>query len=316
MWPASALWCQEALAFEEYKRRLASVHGISAATAVKISAEFPSAAALCQAESSKVAFRIQQSLTLNPLSLARNVSVWSAYQSTIYKIEQKLMKYDEVGAWSSAMYLELEHFSGFLGSEKFFLYALRMSRQNTLYPRRFVPPEISFSRGGQVVSQRLHLWCPSSQLTPCTFNLTQQCCGMSTLLWCSTVALGDKYIGGSPTKFNTTNEGQFSSAWLWWIFPAGFDQKRRSRSSFSRSADDKDLIASSVEFGLWVYGWQRSQLGKAYERHLKGKVLEIDSASRLDWDPYTWSWLRLTGDTNAHPQQVWKTSCSGGIERT
>lgn len=130
------------------------------------------------------------------------------------------------------------------------------------------------------------------------------------------MALGDKYIGGSPTKFNTTNEGQYSSAWLWWIFPAGFDQKRRSRSSFSRSADDKDLISSSVEFGLWVYGWQRSQLGKAYERHLKGKVLEIDSTSRLDWDPYTWSWLRLTGDTNAHPQQVWKTICSGGIERT
>lgn len=106
------------------------------------------------------------SLILNPLSLARNVSVWSAYQSTIYKIDQKLMKYDEVGAWSSAMYLELEHFSGFLGSKRFFLYALRMSRQNTLYPRRFIPPEISFSRGGQVVSQRLHLWCPSSQLTP------------------------------------------------------------------------------------------------------------------------------------------------------
>ena len=28
-------------------------------------------------------------------------------------------------------------------------------------------------------------------------------------------------------------------------------------------------------------------LARAYERHLKGKVLEIDSTSRLDWDPYT-----------------------------
>ena len=44
-------FCQEALAFEEYKRRLASVHGISAASVVKISAKFPSAAALCQASS-------------------------------------------------------------------------------------------------------------------------------------------------------------------------------------------------------------------------------------------------------------------------
>lgn len=150
------MWCQEALAFEEYKGRLASVHGISAATVVKISAEFPSAAALCQAGSSKVAFRIQQSLSdfeSTELSKKRFSLVGL---STIYKIDQKLMKYDEVGAWSSAMYLELEHFSGF--RERFFLYALRMSRQNTLYPRRFVPTEISFSRGGQVVSQTLHLW--------------------------------------------------------------------------------------------------------------------------------------------------------------
>ena len=116
------MWCQEALAFEEYKGRLASVHGISAATVVKISAEFPSAAALCQAESSKVAFRIQQSLSdfeSTELSKKRFSLVGL---STIYKIDQKLIKYDEVGAWSSAMYLELEHFSGF--RERFFLYAL------------------------------------------------------------------------------------------------------------------------------------------------------------------------------------------------
>jgi len=56
--------CQEALAFEEYKRRLASVHGISAATVVKISAKFPSAAALCQAESSKVFFFLNPTISL------------------------------------------------------------------------------------------------------------------------------------------------------------------------------------------------------------------------------------------------------------
>lgn len=40
---------KEALEFEEYKNRLASINGVTAATALKISEKFPDAASLCQA---------------------------------------------------------------------------------------------------------------------------------------------------------------------------------------------------------------------------------------------------------------------------
>lgn len=207
--------CQEALAFEEYKRRLASVHGISAATVVKISAKFPSAAALCQAESSKVFFFwIQQSLSdfeSTELSKKR----FSLVGLSINNL-QDWSETDEVW-WSRCLVLghvlRIGTFFRFSGQQKILPVCLA-------YVKAKYPVSQTFYTSWNLILQRR----PSSLskapfmmsiFTTYSFNLTQQCCGMSTLLWCGTVALGDKYIGGSPTKFNTTNEGQYSSAWLW-----------------------------------------------------------------------------------------------------